>query len=100
MVTAPHLTNQTIREYKKDAARLALSHIASGRSLLEVGVRIPEHLQESLFNALMHIHNSSDPHAQKATSMGIHTKAKPYYIDELLGQNHSNQAVQPPQTKK
>jgi len=83
MVTAPHLTNQTTREYKKDAARLALSHIAGDRSLLEVDVRIPEDIQESLFNALMHIHDSSDPHAQKATSMGIHTKAKPYYIDDI-----------------
>jgi len=83
MATATHLNNHTIHEYKKDAARLALSHMASGRSLLELDVRIPEDIQKSIFNALIHIHNSSNPHAQKATSMGIHTKAKPYYIDDI-----------------
>ncbi len=83
MITATHLTNQTVREYRKDAARLALSHLANGRSLLELDIRIPEDVQASLFNALMSIHNSTNPYAQKVTSLGIHTKAKPYYIDRI-----------------
>jgi len=83
MLTATHVTNYTIREYKKDAARLALGHLAEGRSLLELDVRIPLDIQQSLFNALIHIHDSQDPHAKKVAGMDIHTKAKPYYIDRI-----------------
>ncbi len=83
MATTMHIIDPTINEYKKDAARLALSHVASGRSLLDVDVRIPKDIQDSLFIALMHIHDSSNPYAQKVTSMGIHTKAKPYYIGDI-----------------
>jgi len=83
MLTTTHTINHTIREYKKDAARLALSHLADGRNLLELGVRIPEDIQQSLFNALMYVYNSSDTHARKVVAMGIHTKAKPYYIDRI-----------------
>ena len=80
---ALHFTKQTDREYKKDAARLALSHVAKGRSLLDIDIFIPKDIQESLFNALIYIRNSQDTHARKVTGMGIHTQAKPYYIDRI-----------------
>jgi len=83
MVSPTHINNQTTREYRKDAARLALSHLANGRSLLELDVRIPEGIQKSIFNALMHIHDSNNPYARKVTTLGIHTQPKPYYIDAI-----------------
>jgi len=83
MLGTKHLTKQTTREYQKDAARLALSHMAAGRSLLEIGVRIPTDIQKSLFNALISIYNSDDAYARKVVEMDIHTKAKPYYIDRI-----------------
>lgn len=83
MVVPEDLTDENVREYRKDAARLALSHIAAGRSLLDIDVRIPADIQESLFKALMFIYKSDDPHAKKVVGMDIHTKAKPYYIDRI-----------------
>jgi len=83
-VAALTMDSNAIREYKKDAARLALGYVLNGRSPISIGLDIPQDIQDSLFNALTAIHNSSDPYAKKASTMGIHTKPKPNYIDRIV----------------
>lgn len=78
----PYINSKSVREYKKDAARLALGHLIK-ESPSYSGLRIPQHIQNSLFKALMAIHNSSDSHAREVCILGIHTKPKPYYIDHI-----------------
>ena len=83
LITATHITSQPIREYREDAARLALGHMADGRNLYDISVYIPEETQQSLFNALLSIHQSDNPHAKKVVEFGIHTSPKPYYIGHI-----------------
>jgi len=83
LVTATHITSHPVREYRDDAARLALEHMADGRNLYDISVYIPEETQKSLFNALMSIHQSDNSHAKKVVGFGIHTSPKPYYIGHI-----------------
>ena len=83
LATATHITSHPVREYREDAARLALGHMADGRNLYDISVYIPEETQKNLFNALMSIHQSDNPHAKKVVGFGIHTSPKPYYIGHI-----------------
>jgi len=81
----------TLHEYERDASRLTLQYLSQQQNNAEIGIEIPQVIKESLYKALVAVHNSQDPNAIKVSALKIHTKAQPFYIDDFTV-IHSNDA--------
>ncbi len=81
---------QDIQEYEKDASRLALRYLSQQHH--ELGIKIPEDIKESIYNALLAVYKSDNKYAMRVRDLGIHTQSQPFYIDYLTVVHADNTA--------
>lgn len=81
---------QDIQEYEKDASRLALHYLSQQHN--ELGIKIPEDIKESIYDALLAVYKSDNEYAIRVRDLGIHTQSQPFYIDYLTVVHADNTA--------
>lgn len=82
--TKTQLSNHQRNQYKKDATRLALRHLASGKKFESLDPVVPKDLVDAIYNSLIAVHESKLPEAEVVTAVHkLHTFPTPT-VDRLV----------------
>ena len=82
--TRSELTNYQKNQYKKDATRLALRHLAGGKNFETLDAEVPDDLVESIYKSLVAVHQSNLPEAALVTKKHkLHTFPTPT-VDRMV----------------